>query len=130
MAMPERAESGRALDDLCDGIFSNPTSATSVEVIRSIIYLALSLEGLPPSTFDILMRLASKPLLGPRLLFNAQTVEVEPIMALAEGLPISWAIVPKEHWDTAAQAQFDTLITAMPSDLESCADAISRRRRD
>lgn len=129
MAYDVREERLAALDALCASIVRTPSAPESRAALRSIVELALSLKGLPPSTFDILLCLVTHPELGPHMLFEAASNELEPLMRLADGLPFSWSIFPKRHWEAAARAQFEVLITAMPEAIALFAEAISSRRR-
>lgn len=129
MAYESREDRLTALDELCSTIVEESSAPASRATLRSIVDLALSLRGLPPSTFDILMCLVTRPELGPLMLFEAASNEVEPLMRLADGLPFSWSIFPKRYWEAAARAQFEVLIAAMPDAFPLFAEAISGRRR-
>lgn len=129
MACEQREERQAALEELCSSIVASPSAPETRATLRSIVELALSLHGLPPSTFDILLCLVSRPELGPLLLFEAASNEMEAVIRLADALPIDWSMLAKRHWETAARAQFEVLITAMPDALPLFAEAISARRR-
>lgn len=131
-AMAERTQLARneALDRLCESICADPGTPDNRAVVRSIIDLALSLDGLPPATFDIFLKIERQPLLGPLLLFQAAPTEIEVLMRLADGLPFLWSTIPKRYWDMAAQAEFEVLNRAMPNAIPLCAEAISGRRRE
>src|SRR3546814_17657214 len=62
---------------LCDQIGTNLTSAASRLAIKAIIDLALSLDGLPPATFDIFLKIETRPQLGPLMLFKASPSGIE-----------------------------------------------------
>lgn len=104
MARSRLQERHDALHALCSAIEAESASAASRMAIREIIDLALSMSGLPPATFDILRLLEDRPRLGPLLLFACGTLEVEPMMRLAEGLPFSWAQLEMTAWATASEA--------------------------
>src|SRR3546814_609061 len=113
---------------LCDQIGTNLTSAASRLAIKAIIDLALSLDGLPPATFDIFLKIETRPQLGPLMLFQASPSGIEALIRLADGLPFCWATIPRRYWDAAAEAGFKVLIEAMPNSLELCAKAVVDRR--
>jgi hypothetical protein len=131
-AMAERNSFVRsdALDRLCDGIATEPETVGNRTIIRSIIDLALSLDGLPPATFDIFIKFDTHPFLGPLLLFQATPTEIEALIRLADGLPFCWLTIPKRYWEMAAQAEFEALHRAMPNSIPLCAEAISSRRAE
>lgn len=128
MAMSDRLERSTALDQLCTSIIADPRSARNQEVIKAIIKLAVSLDGLRANTFDILAKSAIHPAIGPLLLFNAAPSELDAVMQLAAGLPLVWATIPGFHWHNAAEAKFDELLELMPDRVAEIAKVISERR--
>jgi hypothetical protein len=131
-AMAERNPFSRdeALGRMCNQIAADPSASGSRATIKDIIDLALSLNGLPPATFDVFLKLESGPLLGPLLLFQAAPTELESLIRLADGLPFCWETIPKRYWDTAAEVEFRALNEAMPNSIELCAKAVGDRRRE
>lgn len=89
------------LTALIDRTLENPSLESSQKVIRSVIELAVSLNGLPPSTFDVFKQLEIRPLLGPLMLYGAKRAEIEPILRLATNLRMAWCLVPQACWDQA-----------------------------
>jgi len=95
------AERQAELTALIDRTLEQPDLGSSRGVIRSIIELAVSLNGLPPSTFDVFRQLELHPLLGPLMLYGANKSEIEPILRLANNLRMAWCLIPKACWDQA-----------------------------
>lgn len=131
-AMAERNPFARdeALRRMSKQIAADPSASGSRATIKDIIDLALSLNGLPPATFDVFLKLEFEPLLGPLLLFQAAPTELELLIRLADGLPFCWETIPKRYWDTAAEVEFRALNEAMPNSIELCAKAVGDRRRE
>jgi hypothetical protein len=117
-----------ALLVLLDGMLAAPALPANRDMIRAIVNLALSLDGLPPSTFDILTLIKERPLLGTTILFFAAPSEVEPLMRLMEGIPAAWTLVPLNCWERAAAAVFEYLELSLPDELPAIATIISSRR--
>jgi hypothetical protein len=130
MSRPDWQERQAALEQLCDHAVSEPTSDTARAFIRQLIDLALSLNGLPPVTFDALAMAGKQPALATMMLFQAQRDELEPLLRLAEGLPFAWWLIPKAHWDAAAQAQAEYLFAHIPDQHALVAGAISETRAE
>ena len=74
MAVSDRAGRLSALRILCDGIVASPQKMR--ETLRDILDLVLSLDGLPPATFDILSLIPERPQIGALILFVARQSEV------------------------------------------------------
>lgn len=127
MAITDRPARLAALRDLGTVIATDPGS--SRPIIREILDLALSLEGLPPATFDILGLVADQPTIGTLMLFAARESEVETIMRLPEGLPFAWPLVPRSAWEIAAHTQAETMFAAMPEAIAMIGETIGRRRQ-
>jgi hypothetical protein len=111
MAVPDRTGRLAALQSLAIAISEAPLKDR--ECVREILDLALSLDGLPPATFDILSSIARQPMVGALMLFAARESEVEVVMRLADGLPFSWSLIPRSVWDKAAAAQAETMFEAL-----------------
>lgn len=99
MCDPEERADGLAA--LVDKALESPEQECSRRVVRSIAELAVSLNGLPPSTFDVFRLLETRPLLGPMMLYGAGTSEIEPILRLANNLRMAWCLVPRSCWTQA-----------------------------
>lgn len=127
MAITERIARITVLRDLGRAIAADPQSARPI--IREILDLALSLDGLPPATFDILGLIADQPFIGTILLFAARESEVETIMRLPDGLPFAWPLVPRSAWEIAAQTQAEAMFAAMPEAISMIGETIGARRQ-
>ncbi len=68
MSINYRTERQAALLLLIDEALRTPASEASYALFRSMIRLAMSLSGLPPSTFDVLSLLCERPTLGTAML--------------------------------------------------------------
>lgn len=118
-----------AIERLANETCSDPSTAPSRQFVRNIIDLALSLDGLPPATFDVLLALCEHTELPPLMLFQARQNEVEPIMRLSEYLPFAWWLIPPSHWKKAADDRFDMLLQIISDrPLEVAQDVAIRAR--
>jgi hypothetical protein len=129
MAIPEYTQRISALIELCDELVLDPVSPSSRAIVRYVIDLAISLDGLPPSTFDIFMIIKDRPFLGCMMLFQALPAELDTLMRLSEGLPIAWTLVPASCWEDAARAQAEYLFTKVPDGAALVAQMIGDRRK-
>jgi hypothetical protein len=130
-AMVIRDDANRisALDALTDEILADPSCETNHQLLRAIIELATSLDGLPPATFDILKLVCRRPLLGALMLFRASESELESILRVVDGLPFDWPLMPAGEWEKAAQAQFEYLYRLLPGEISTIAPMIGDRRK-
>ncbi len=129
MAITEYTQRISALKELCDELNEDAVSPASRAMVRYVIDLALSLDGLPPSTFDILLIIKDRPLLGCLMLFQALPAELDTLMRLPEGLPMAWTLIPGHYWEEAARAQAEYLFTKVPDGMALVAQMISDRRK-
>lgn len=127
MAVEERGDRLAALNTLCDEVTASPQEMRTT--LREVLDLTLSLDGLPPATFDILSLLAERPIVGALMLFAARESEVEAVMRLSDGLPFAWSLVPREAWAAAASTQAEAMFDAMPEASAMVGAAIGARRR-
>lgn len=128
MTLPDEQMRAVALRELYEDVAADPTGPASRKLVRQLIDLALSLDGLPPGTFDALRLVGDKPLLGPLMLYQARSEEIEPLLRLAEGLPFAWWLIPAANWDRAEQSQAEYLFKHFPDDVEPVAHWIGQRR--
>lgn len=102
-------------------------------VMKQVAGLVASLAGLPPSTFDALSLLPSRPLALARLAFEAPDQDLRAVLRLAEGLPMAWPLVPKACWDKAANWHLASILAAIPPEITGApklaAGEIGRRAR-
>lgn len=130
MAIPVRTERLAWMHTLADVISSDPVGCRAI--IRQILDLALSLDGLPPATFDILALIGDHPLIGAMMAFAASESELETVMGLSDALPFAWSLIPPEVWKQAETAQAEAMFKALgPIDDASMlvAETIGRRRQ-
>lgn len=90
-----------ALDALIDSVVADPDTDESREVVRSIIDLATSLNGVPVSTYLVFKQLVRQPMLGPLMLYGAKNDEIEDILHLSDSLFFEWFLIPRRYWDAA-----------------------------
>lgn len=129
MAIGERTPRLAAICALIDKTLATPTSPESRTLIREAIDLALSLDGLPPGTFDILALMAERPLLGAVMLFQVAAPQLEVLFRLTEGLPTAWATIPARCWDQAGSALAEQLFAIAPDDPGLVGKIVSDRRK-
>jgi hypothetical protein len=123
-------ERSLSLERLALDACSEPNTEPSRQFVRGLIDLAMSLEGLPPSTFDALLLLSGHPGLAPMLLFQARSDEIEQVMRLVEGLPFAWWLIPRVHWEAAAKDRFDSLLAIIPDQITSVGEDVVLRMRE
>jgi hypothetical protein len=128
MTIPDIQVRSAALQQLYDQVAADPAAQASRTLVRQLIDLALSLDGLPPGTFDALRLVCDQPLLGPLMLYQARNDEIEPLIRLAEGLPFAWWLIPAFDWDRAEQSQADYLFKHFPDEIAPVAQWIGQRR--
>lgn len=127
MAVGEPDARREALYAVIDKGLSEPIEGRVV--VRAVIDLAISLRGLPPSTFDVLQLIPERPLLAARMLYQAGPDELEAIMRLAEGLPLAWHLVPEKCWSAAEEAHASYLFDTIPDQPMVIAEIIGGRRK-
>ncbi|MBB3763442.1 STY4851/ECs_5259 family protein [Sphingomicrobium lutaoense] len=110
MAQPLE-EACEDLHALIASVADDPSSSPSARVVRSILDLALSLEGLPPQTFEIMKLLPSAGPLAPLLLYRCEEQHISTVLRIFDGLCGSWSLVPKSDWDAAFEAHGKYLIS-------------------
>src|SRR3546814_5603767 len=91
----------------------NPTTAEASQTIQVVMKLALSLNGLPPQTFEIFSKLVHAGALAPLLLYRCEEQHLSTILELFDGLCSSWILLPYGAWDGAFQAQGHYLVTRL-----------------
>lgn len=128
MAIGDWHERNAALQETCRAALAYPSADSSRAFVRQIIDLALSLDGLPPATFDVLLLLCQQPFLASLLLFQARREEMESLLRLPEGLPFAWWLIGRDHWYRAAEAQAEYLFARIPDEPGLVAAAISETR--
>jgi hypothetical protein len=127
MAIADPDARHAALLALVDEALADPLAGRGT--VRATLDLALSLRGLPPSTFDVLRLLPQRPALAASMLMQAAPDEVEPVMRLGEGLPLAWPLVPADCWRPAEEGQAAYLFAAVPDQPMLVAEVVGGRRR-
>jgi hypothetical protein len=101
------------LQSLVTEIAQDPTTAEASQTIQVVMKLALSLNGLPPQTFEIFSKLVHAGALAPLLLYRCEEQHLSTILELFDGLCSSWILLPYGAWDAAFQAQGHYLVTRL-----------------
>ncbi|WP_312136350.1 STY4851/ECs_5259 family protein [Brevundimonas sp.] len=113
-----KADFDAALNAMVEGVVSDFNNSKSRSIVLSLIKLAESLNGLPPSTFHVFNRIGSYPLLGPLMLFGAGAHQIEDVIRLEDGLSFSWCLIPKKYWDEAWQIWGNYYASMFPLELQ------------
>jgi hypothetical protein len=128
MAQPlELAREDLAL--LAGDLAANPASPEAIQTIRAVLDLALSLNGLPPQTFEIFSKFEVAGPLAPLLLYRCEEQHLAAILELFDGLCSSWTLLPIGAWDTAFQAQGAFLVSKLDDPQWALAN-ISERQNE
>lgn len=101
------------LQSLVAEIAHDPTTAEASQTIQVVMKLALSLNGLPPQTFEIFSKLVHAGALAPLLLYRCEEQHLSTVLELFDGLCSSWTLLPYGAWDAAFQAQGYYLVTRL-----------------
>jgi len=126
--LSDPSERSAVLAALVDRALADPGHEVSREIIRSIAKLAVSLNGLPPSTFDVFRLLETFPLLGPMILYGAAANEIEPILRLADNLKMAWCLVPQSYWKEAWEVWGEHFSATFPDNLGDVAKLMTGKR--
>lgn len=98
------------LDALVKNIQSDPYTPEAAKTISVVMDLAISLDGLPPQTFEIFGKLEEAGPFGPLMLYRCEERHLTSLIELYDGLPSSWTLLPKSSWDEAFQCQGQYLV--------------------
>jgi hypothetical protein len=106
--------------------------------VMELVDLAVSLRGLPPSTFEIFKSLSGQPTALARMLLCAPPAARDAVYRLARALPFAWYLVPHASWQAAQRLVFENVLAQManlPEDLqgramEFAASAVGEATRD
>ena len=129
-AMAQPLELAREdLTRLAGDLAADPASSEAIQTIRAVMDLALSLNGLPPQTFEIFSKFEAAGPLAPLLLYRCEEQHLAAILELFDGLCSSWTLLPIGAWDTAFQAQFAFLISKL-DDLQWALTNIYERQNE
>lgn len=106
----------RARDDLqsiAEEVGSDPKTPEANRTIRDVMDLALSLNGLPPQTFEIFGKLEDAGPLAPLLLYRCEEQHLSTILELFDGLRSSWVLLPHGAWKAAFETQGRYLVSML-----------------
>lgn len=110
-AMAQPLELAREdLRNLADDLAGNPMSTEATQTIRAVMDLAVSLNGLPPQTFEIFGKFETAGPLAPLLLYRCEEQNLSAILELFDGVCSSWTLLPLQAWDQAFHAQGSFLV--------------------
>jgi len=98
---------------LAEELAAEPMSSEATQTIRAVMDLALSLNGLPPQTFEIFSKFEIAGPLAPLLLYRCEEQHLSTILELFDGLCSSWSLLPIKAWDAAFQAQGNYLVSRL-----------------
>ncbi len=101
------------LQSLVAEIAHDPMTAEANQTIQVVMKLALSLNGLPPQTFEIFSKVVHAGAFAPLLLYRCEEHHLSTILELFDGLCSSWVLLPYGAWDAAFQAQGHYLVTRL-----------------
>lgn len=101
------------LNALASEITHDPTTTEANQTIQAVLKLALSLNGLPPQTFEIFGKLEEAGALAPLLLYRCEEQHLSTILEVFDGLCSSWVLLPHGAWDAAFQAQGQFLVSRL-----------------
>ena len=104
MALAGHIERQLALDTLLEQApsLATRTTGSSSTILSDLVRLVTNLDDLPPSTFDPLAKLPHHPRVLAHMLFTARDDEVASLLALVDGLPFAWPLIPQRCWADAA----------------------------
>lgn len=113
-AMAQTLELARAdLQSLVMEIDRDPTTEDATKTVQAVMNLALSMNGLPPQTFEIFSKFESAGALAPLLLYRCEEQSLSTILELFDGLCSSWVLLPCQAWEAAFQAQGFYLVSRL-----------------
>src|SRR3546814_5586853 len=88
-------------------------SSEATQTIRAVMDLALSLNGLPPQTFEIFSKFEIAGPLAPLLLYRCEEQHLSTILELFDGLCSSWSLLPIKAWDARSEEHTSELQSLM-----------------
>lgn len=101
------------LQSLVQEIDCDPTTPEAGQTVQTVMQLALSMNGLPPQTFEIFNKFECAGALAPLLLYRCEEQYLSAILELFDGLCSSWVLLPHRVWDAAFQAQGCYLVSRL-----------------
>lgn len=117
------------LTALLDSIQEDPHNQQAIKALSAIMELAVSLDGLPPQTFNIFKKLEYAGLISPLLLYRCEERHLTSLLELYDGLASSWTLLPKRAWEEAFEAQGQYLVAKL-DDPQWALTSISERQSE
>jgi hypothetical protein len=117
------------LRSLAEDLAEDFLSPEATQTVRAVMALALSLNSLPPQTFEIFGKFETAGPLGPLLLYRCEEQYLSAILELFDGLCSSWTLLPIGAWDAAFQAQGAFLVSKLDDPQWALAN-ISERQNE
>ncbi|MBX3569253.1 MAG: STY4851/ECs_5259 family protein [Rhizobiaceae bacterium] len=128
MMVADRTARLEQLGRICDEMLAAPATECRA-FVQSVIEIALSLDGLPSSTFDVLTLVSSRPRLATRMLFQVGEEQLPKLYRLSDGLPFAWEMLPAAAWDEAGRQEMQHLLRLVPNGEDYIMPIISQRIR-
>ena len=72
--------------------------------------MVCSLDGLPPSSFEVIRMLPGHPEILARMAIEALPDQRGAVLALSDALPFAWCLIPKSCWEAAGGRRLGKLI--------------------
>lgn len=94
-------------------IAANADDARAESIAAELSQLVCSLDGLPPSSFEVLRMLPGHPEILARMAIEALPDQRGAVLALSDALPFAWCLIPKSSWDRAGGRRLSKLIQAL-----------------
>ncbi len=101
------------LQSLVSEIANDPNTDEASQTIQAVMKLSLSLNGLPPQTFEIFSKLPNAGALAPLMLYRCEEQHLSTILELFDGICSSWVLLPLSAWDSAFDAQGRYLVSRL-----------------
>lgn len=108
MLLPQGSGLTMALDSLLTAAEQDDPAGAAV--IRDLLTLVGSLQGLPPLTFHIFERLAQRHGVLARMALSATAAQRGGVMSLSDALPFAWCAISHADWQAAQGAAFARLL--------------------
>ncbi len=117
------------LNALVESICQDPLSQDASKALNAILELAVSLNGLPPQTFEIFRKLEVGSLIAPLLLYRCEEKHLTAVLEIFDGLPSSWTLLSLGAWDAAFQSHGQYLVSRL-GDPEWALSRITERQNE
>ncbi|MEA1071765.1 STY4851/ECs_5259 family protein [Sphingomonas sp. LY160] len=94
-------------------VAASANDAEAERIVADLVQLVSSLDGLPPSSFEVLRMLPDHPAILARMAIEALPDQRGAVLALSDALPFAWCLLPKTCWDEAGSRRLGKLIDAL-----------------